>query len=65
MIWLEMIIMLTCDGGSRVLVDLSPRSFSSLDDGCAVGMSAASEAASRSSQSSFWLKSDDSEESKE
>lgn len=31
--------------GSRVLVDLSPRSFSSLDDGCAVGMSAASEAA--------------------
>lgn len=45
MIWLEMIIMLTCDGGSRVLVDLSPRSFSSLDDGCAVGMSAASEAA--------------------
>lgn len=36
--------------GSRVLVDLSPRSFSSLDDGCAVGTSAASEAASRSSQ---------------
>lgn len=51
--------------GSWVLVDLSPRSFSSLDDGCAVGMSAASEAASRSSQSSFWLKSDDKEESKE
>lgn len=50
--------------GSRVLVDLSPRSFSSLDDGCAVGMSAAAEAARRSSQS-FWLKSDDTEESKE